>query len=266
MKGGGKTSFKEKALYKRFWLIALAIIATISVIGYAAVRDYVLNLPSSVAVVSANPALQLIATDRATVVTSIAFGNVVQGETGTWNGYLKNTGNVDLHSFSIVSSDLSPVGTIGWNMSTFGDLDVDQLYPVAIELTINQTASLGSHEFAIQIIGSPIGAAVTNIQIYASDPDDSYPRTWDVVFDRPMPPLGPTGNHDGSDVDQAHSSGDTMTFEWNLVTGAHYLIFAVTQTGGPSYGVYSGTITINGNTHNFAGLDASHMERIDFAV
>jgi len=266
MGGGEKTIFKEKTISKRFWCIALAMIAAASVIGYAAVGDYVLNVPSSVAVVRADPALQLIASDNSTVVTSIAFGNIAQGETGTWMGYLNNTGNVNLHTFSIASSDLGPVGTIAWNMPASGDLGVGQLYPVMIALTINETASVGSHGFTIQITGSPTGPTVTAIQIHASDPNDYYPRTWDVVFDRPMPPLASGGDHVGSDVDEAHSSGDTMTFQWNLVGGAHYLIFAVTQTGGPNHGVYSGTIMINGNTYNFSGLDADHTVRIDFTV
>jgi hypothetical protein len=266
MGGGEKTIFKEKVISKRFWFIALAIIAITSVIGYAAVTNYVLNIPSNVAVVSADPALQLIASDNSTVITSISFGNIPQGETGTWRGYLNNTGNVDLHTFSIASSDLGPIGTISWNMPASGDLGVGQLYPITITLTINQTASLGSHGFTIQITGSPTGPTVTTVQIYASDPNDGYPRTWDVVFDRPMPPFAPGGDHVGSDVDEAHYSGDTMTFQWNLAGGAHYLIFAVTQTGGPNYGVYSGTITINGNTYNFSGLDADHTVTIDFTV
>jgi len=104
------------------------------------------------------------------------------------------------------------------------------------------------------------------VQIYASDPNDGFPRTWDVVFDRAMPPLADGGDHVGSDVDQDHYSGDTMTFTWSLGGGAHYLIFDVTQTGGPSYGTYSGTITINGNTHNFSGVDANNTVTINFTV
>ncbi len=266
MGGGEETVFKEKAISKRFWFIALAIIAVTSVIGYAVVTDYVLNVPSSVAVVRADPGLQLIASDNSTVVTSIAFGSIVQGETGIWMGYLNNTGNVDLHTFSIVSPDLGSVGTIAWSMPATGDLGVGQTCPVTIALTINETASVGPHGFTIQITGSPTGPTVTNIQIQASDPNDYYSRTWDVVFDRSMPPLNGWGDHAGSDVDEAHSSGDTMTFQWNLAGGAHYLIFAITQTGGPDYGVYSGTITINGNMYNFSGLDENHTVTIDFTV
>jgi len=81
-----------------------------------------------------------------------------------------------------------------------------------------------------------------------------------------MPPLADGGDHVGSDVDQDHYSGDTMTFTWSLGGGAHYLIFDVTQTGGPSYGTYSGTITINGNTHNFSGVDANNTVTINFTV
>lgn len=258
--------FREKAVSKLIYLVALAMIVVVSAVGYAAIRDCTLNVPSSVVVVKADPGLELIATDNTTVVTSITFGNVVQCETGTWSGYLKNTGNVDLHTFSIASSDMGSVGTVTWNMPVSGYLGVGQMCPVTITLSINQTADLGSHTFTVQITGSPTISGPTSIVITASDPDDSYPRTWDVTFDRAMPPLGPGGYHGGSDVVEVHASGDTMTIQWPLSTGAHYLIFAVTQTGGPSYGVYSGTITINGNTYNFSGLDADYTVRIDFTV
>jgi hypothetical protein len=268
-KGGGgqkKLNLKAKAANKRFWLIALAIIAVFSVIAYAAVQDYTLNVPSSVVVVKADPTLELIALDNTTVVKSITFGNVVQGETGTWSGYLNNTGNVDLHTFSIASSDIDSVGTITWNMPVSGDLGVGQMYPVTIALSINQTADVGSHTFTIQITGSPTITGPTKIVIAASDPNDSYPRTWDLTFDRAMPPFNSWGDHWGSDSDEPHSSGDTMIVQWTLSAGAHYLIFAVTQTGGPSYGTYSGTITINGKTYNFSGLDADHTVTVDFTV
>jgi hypothetical protein len=266
MGGGEKTIFKEKVISKRFWFLALAMLVATSAMGYAAVKDYVLNVPANVGVVSADPALQLIASDNSTVVTSIAFGNIAQGEAGTWMGYLNNTGNVVLHTFSIASPDLGSVGTIAWSMPASGYLGVGQLYPVTITLAINETASIGPHGFTIQITGSPTGPTVTTVQIHASDPNDYYPRTWDVVFDRPMPPLAAGGDHVGSDVDEAHYSGDTMIFKWSLVGGAHYLIFAVTQTGGPDYGVYNGTITINGITYNFNGLDADHTVTINFTV
>lgn len=266
-KGGDKKlKLKVKAPNKRFWLITLAIIAVFSVIAYAAVQDYTLNVPSSVVVVKADPGLELIALDNTTVVTSITFGDIAQGETGTWSGYLNNSGNVDLHTFSIASSDIGSVGTITWDMPVSGNLPAGQMCPVTIALSINQTADLGSHAFTIQITGSPTITGPTNIVITASDPNDRYSRTWDLTFDRAMPPFNSWGDHAGSDADEAHNSGDTMTVQWTLSAGAHYLIFAVTQTGGPSYGTYSGTITINGNTYNFNGLDADHTVTIDFTV
>ncbi len=261
-----KLNFKGRAMNKRFWLITLALIAVFSAFGYAAVRDYVLTVPSSVVVVEADPRLELIATDNTTVVTSITVGDVVQGETGNWSGYLKNIGNVDLHTFSIASSDIGSVGTVTWNMPVSGDLGVGQMCPVTIALSINNTADLGSHTFTIQITGSPTFGGSTSIVITASDPNDQYLRYWGLTFDRSMPPIDNRGGYVGADANRVHESGDTMTIQWPLSTGAHYVIFAVTQTGGPSYGVYSGTITINGNTYNFSGLDGDHTLRIDFVV
>jgi hypothetical protein len=250
----------------RFWIVALAVIVGLLVTGYAVVLEYTLNIPSSVVVVKADPGLELIAADNTTVVTSITFGDIVQGEAGTWSGYLKNIGNVALHTFSIASPDIGSVGIVTWNMPTSGCLVVDQTCPVTITLSINQTADVGSHTFTVQITGSPAISGPTTIAITASDPDDPYLRTWDITFDRAMPPLGPGGYHVGSDVIEVHGSGDIMTVQWPLSAGTHYLIFDVTQTGGPSYGVYSGTITINGNTYDFNGLDGYNTVRIDFIV
>lgn len=259
-------NFKGTATSKKFWLIILALISAASTVGYAAFQAYVLNIPSSVVVVEADPELELIASDNTTVVTSITFENVVQGQIGTWSGYLKNTGNVDLHTFSIASSDIGSVGTVTWDMPASGYLAVGQMCPVTITLSINQTANPGSHTFTIQITGDPAITGPTTVEIYASDPEDPYLRTWELTFDRAMPPLGPGGIHIGSDVCEAHGSGDTMTIQWTLPSGAHYLIFAITQTGGPNYGVYSVTITINGKTYDFSGLDGYNTVRIDFTV
>jgi len=110
------------------------------------------------------------------------------------------------------------------------------------------------------------GEKTVGIQIYASDPNDHYSRTWDVVFDRAMPPLTAGGDHVGSDVDEAHYSGDVMPFTWNLASGAHYLIFDVTQGGDPANGVYNGTITVEGTTYNFTGVDWNHTVKINFTV
>lgn len=259
-------NFKGKATKKRFWLIiSLAVIAVVSAIGYAAVQNYTLNVPSGVVVVKADPALELIATDNTTVVAFITFGNVAQGETGTWSGYLNNTGNVDLHTFSISSPDLGSVGTVTWNMPVSGDLGVGQMCPVTIALSINQTADLDSHTFTIQITGSPTITGPTSIVIQSTDPSDPYLRCWAVTFDKPMPSMDPYLGYVGSD-DQTHVSGDTMTVLWTLSAGPHYLQFVVSQCGGPSYGTYSGTITINGQPYSFSGVDWNQTAQIDFYV
>ena len=256
-------NLKAKATKKRFWLITLALIAVVSVVAYAAVQDFTLNVPSSVAVVKADPGLGLVALDNSTVVTSIAFGNVVQGETGTWSGYLENTGNVDLRTFSISSSDIGSVGTVTWNIPASGDLPVGQTYPVTIELSINETADVGSHTFTIQITGSPAISGPTNITITASDPSDPYLRDWALTIDRPMPPIQDDMSADGY---EALYSGDTMTFSAMLSSGPHYLMFIIGQSGGPSYGTYSGAISINGQVYNFSGVDQYNSVTIDFSV
>jgi hypothetical protein len=263
-----RLSFKARVTRKGFWLIALALIAVFLAAGYAFVLEYTLNVPSSVVVVKANPLVELIATDNTTVVTSIAFGNVVQGETGTWSGYLKNTGNVDLHTFTIASPDIGSTGTVTWNMPLSGDLGVGQMCPVTITLTINQTTEPGSHSFTIQITGSPTITGPTEISVYASDLADPYLRDWGLTIDRPMVPeqYGIQVGYIGADAYGNYYSGSTMTLNWTFTPGPHYLIFIVGQSGGPSYGTYSGAITIGGQTYKFSGVDENHSVRIDFTV
>jgi hypothetical protein len=253
-----------KKFGKRSW-IALALIVSISAVGYSAVREFTLNMPSTVVVVEATPGLELI-TGNDTVVSSIAFGNIPQGGMGTWSGYLRNSGNIVLHTFSIGSSDLGSVGTVIWDLPASTDLPVNQTVPVTIILYVNQTSELGSHAFSIQIVGSDLVTGPTTIKLTATDPDEGYPRTWDFTFDRSMPPYGPGGVHTGADIIEAHFPGDTMTILRSFSAGPHYLVFSITQTGGPAYGVYSGTIAVNGRAYSFSGIDWDDNIRIDFVV
>lgn len=221
------------------------------------------------AVVASDPSLQLIASDNTTVVTSISFGNLTQGTTGTWSGYLKNTGNVGFHTFSISSPDLGSIGTVTWNMPATGDLDVGQMCPVTIALTVGQTAELSSYTFTIQIMGSPAPiTGPTEVAVYASDPADNIPRDWGLTIDRPMVPEQDENivGYIGADAYGNYLSGDTLTLIWTFSPGPHYLIFIVGQSGGPSYGTYSGTVTINGQGYKFSGVDVTHSTTIYFTI
>jgi hypothetical protein len=255
-----------RLISKRIWLIALMVILAMSVIGYAAILNYILDIPANVMVVSSSPELQLIASDGTTVVTFITFGDIVQGETGTWAGYLNNTGNVALRTFAIDSPDLGSVGTVAWDVPETGYLGVGQMRPVTITLYINQTADIGSHVFTIRITGSPTVTGPTTVVITATDLQDPYLRYWAVTFDRAMPPETPWEGYPDADFNEVHSSGDTMVVNKMLSAGAHYLEFVVSQTGGPNYGEYSGIITINGQQYSFSGVYSNHPAHVDFFV
>jgi len=257
---------RGKPVSKRIWLIALTMIVTVSVIGYAAILDYTLDISSNVVVVSAGPELRLIASDNMTVVTSIAFGDIVQGEAGTWSGYLNNTGNVALRTFSIGSPDLGFVGTVTWDVPETGYLGVGHMRPVTITLHINQTAGIGSRAFTIRITGSPTITGPTTVVINATDPQDPYSRFWAVTFDRPMPLETPQQGYPNADFNIIHHSGDTMVVNEILSPGEHYMEFIVSQTGGPAYGEYSGTITIDGQEYSFSEVYSNHPAQIYFFV
>jgi hypothetical protein len=256
-------NFKRKVFGIPVWLITLAMIASFFAAGYAAVQIYTLSIPSSVTVVNASAGLQLVASDGTTVVTSLPWGSVALGATQSWSGYLENVGTVGLGALSISSPDLGSVGTLAWNMPANEALAPGASCPVTISLTVAESASLGTYPFTIQITGSP---ANTTVVITASDPIDFYGRYWAVTFDRPMPPQQGMNGYVGADVNEMHNSGDTMTVLWTLLAGPNYLIFAITQTGGSSYGTYSGTITINGQAYAFSGVYGGHPVQINFTI
>lgn len=124
---------------------------------------------------------------------------------------------------------------------------------------------------SVKIATGTTGPVPVEVVIHATDPNDGLPRYWGLTFDRSMPPKSYQG-YVGADVNEQHSSGDTMTVLWNLTSGLHYLVFGVTQSGGSSYGTYAGTITVNGLSHNFSGLyydpikDVTISVTIDFNV
>lgn len=93
-----------------------------------------------------------------------------------------------------------------------------------------------------------------NFSVEASDPDDPYLRVWALSVD-------------GTQIkSEDHSSGDTMTATSSLVPGSHTLSIAISQDGGPSYGTYSGTAIINGQSHPFSGVYAGNPASISFTV
>lgn len=111
---------------------------------------------------------------------------------------------------------------------------------------------------------TPVLGTMTKIVVYATDPNDNVLRDWGLTIDRPMTPEQDGSGYVGADGYQNLYSGGTMTVLKTLSAGPHYLIFIVGQSGGPSYGNYSGTITINGHVYNFSGVDVAHSVRIDF--
>ncbi len=96
------------------------------------------------------------------------------------------------------------------------------------------------------------GLAVIN----AVNNSDPYQRDWNI-FTR-----DPTGTYQGGGV---WSIGNPLksvnkmsggTWEVTLPKGTYYLLIG--QSGGSGYGTYNGTITVNGASIPFAGVDINH--------
>jgi hypothetical protein len=109
------------------------------------------------------------------------------------------------------------------------------------------------------------GPVPVEVVIYATNPYGVTRTYWGLTFDRSLPTLTSVG-YVSADFNEQHSTGDTMTAAWNLTGGLHYLYFAISQSRGASYNTYAGTITINGQTYNFSGLDETNSVIIDFHV
>lgn len=102
---------------------------------------------------------------------------------------------------------------------------------------------------------SPTRSAVNvSFTVTASDSEDPYLRYWTLLVD------GQTISHTTQD------SGATVTANATLQPGSYTLEIEISQSGGPSYGTYSGTAVINGQSHPFSGVDINDPANVTFTV
>lgn len=87
--------------------------------------------------------------------------------------------------------------------------------------------------------------------VKASDPTDSFKRDWLIIADQV--PIAPdwTKNADT----EIHGSGDVMSRDLTLTDGKHKVYFVVSQSGGVTYGKYSGDIQFDTKSAHFDGVD-----------
>ena len=104
------------------------------------------------------------------------------------------------------------------------------------------------------------------VDIKASDSSDPVTRFWQVWFDKsPGNYLG-GGQYDiPPDYENVFIQGALWEFLGSVPAGTHTVVFGVTQSGGPSFGTYSGTISIKDQNgvvllnKSFSGVDVSHQ-------
>jgi hypothetical protein len=101
---------------------------------------------------------------------------------------------------------------------------------------------------------SPTSAVNVSFSVTASDAEDPYLRDWTLLVD-------------GQSIAQkTEVSGATMSANSTLQPGSHSLEIEISQSGGSSYGTYSGTATINGQSYPFSGVDVSNPASIPFTI
>jgi PKD repeat protein len=126
-------------------------------------------------------------------------------------------------------------------------------------VTLKVTDSQGNIQTATSSISagqatSPPSAQNVSFSVTASDSEDPYLRYWTLLVD------GQTISHTTQD------SGATVTANATLQPGSHTLEIEISQSGGASYGTYSGTAVINGQSHPFSGVDINDPANISFTV
>jgi hypothetical protein len=126
-------------------------------------------------------------------------------------------------------------------------------------VTLKVTDSQGNTQTATSSVSagqatSPPSAQNVSFSVTASDSEDPYLRYWTLLVD------GQTVSSTTQD------SGDTVTANATLQPGSHTLEIEISQSGGASYGTYSGTAVINGQSHPFSGVDINDPATVSFTV
>ena len=113
-------------------------------------------------------------------------------------------------------------------------------YSATLRVTDSQgTSQTGTTSVSAGQATSPPSAQNVSFFVTASDSEDPYLRYWTPLLD------GQTISHTTQD------SGAMVTANATLQPRSHTLEIEISQSGGPSYGTYSGTAVINGQSHPF---------------
>jgi PKD repeat protein len=169
---------------------------------------------------------------------SVNFTSNVSGGTPPYT-YLWSFGDGMTSSSSNPSHTYQSLGTYGVTLKVSDSQGNTQ--------TANSSVSAGQTT-------SPSSAQNVSFSVTASDSEDPYLRYWTLLVD------GQTISTTTQD------SGATVTANATLQPGSHTLEIEISQNGGPSYGTYSGTAVINGQSHPFSGVDINTPANVSFTV
>lgn len=134
-----KTRFSKRTMVMAV-VIAILMIA-VTGLGVMAASNYTKSVPATVTVVANDPNLGLYSDSACTTpITSISFGDINQGATGTAVIYIRNDGNVDMASVQLVDNDTTDFTVTGCDQS----LTQGSIAEVDISLTVSPTATTGT--------------------------------------------------------------------------------------------------------------------------
>ncbi len=169
-----------------------------------------------------------------------------------------------IYYFAITPSSGSPYygsysGTVtGSNGDTYSFTGLDEYYVIEV------TVSNGAVTSVIPISAFTQSRSVNAFTITASDPSDSYARYWEAFSAYPGPYKSDGAYSDATPFYQTiESSGGNFSVLMPYTTGTFY--FAITQSGGSSYGTYSGTLSAQNGDFPFSGLDAKDVLELSFS-
>ena len=215
--------------------IVVSNTVTITVTASSTLSSLELSASSQTAVVGSSVTFTVVARDQ--------FGSPLPGINGALLSGVQQIPN------STFTTNASGAASVSVALQTAGAFDV-------FAASATPSGDIVSNTVTITVTA---GQPLVTVYVTATDALDPYLRTWAIFVDTPPGAYLGNGVWGGGtpSASESRASGNTMWAYLQLSAGPHTIYFIVSQSGGPIFGTYSGTETINGVSHPFTGVDAN---------
>ncbi len=204
---------------------------------------------------------------------------------GSWSGVLQNLGNPNSTGSSNAIYGVYYSGVFLTSLNIAPKHNASVIYAGSVATFYVNTTFNGLYKYQkwaqTKLVVVPVNGITTTtsttttftttmphynntIAMTASDPQDSYPRYWEIFIGRfPGYYKGNGVYQNASSYSVAEWSGAHISYNYAFPTAiGNTIYFLVTQSGGNSYGTYSGNVSINGAKLAYNGIDAYHAIKL----